>query len=63
MAGAAPLMPMFSVKMNRGSSAMFSAAPMITVIMPTLGKPWALMKGFMPRLIRTGTVPTTYTRK
>ena len=52
-------MPMFRAKMNRGSRAMFSAAPMITVSMPTRGKPWALMKGFMPKLTSTGTVPST----
>ena len=37
---------------------MFSAAPMITVSMPVRPKPWELMKGFIPRLIMTKTVPS-----
>ena len=45
--------------MNTGSRMMFSTAPMITVIMPMRGKPWALMNGFMPRLMSTGMVPIT----
>ena len=50
---------MFKAKMNSGSRAVFRAAPRITVTIPIRGKPWALMKGFMPRLTSTGMVPAT----
>ena len=47
--------------MNTGSRAMFSAAPMTTVNMLVLAKPWEVMNMFMPREIWTNTVPHTYT--
>ena len=57
VAKAAPRTPMWNTKMRTGSRAMFTAAPSSTVIMPTRPKPWALMKGFIPRLTMTNRVP------
>ena len=57
VASAAPRTPMCAHRMSMGSSTMLVAAPSTTVIMPTRPKPWALMKGFMPRLIITNSVP------
>ena len=57
VARAAPFTPMFSRKMKMGSRTMFTAAPSTTVIIPTEPNPWALTKGFMPRLIITNKVP------
>ena len=48
---------MSSRKRKMGSSTMFTAAPSTTGIMPTEPKPWALTKGFIPRLIITNRVP------
>ena len=38
-------------------SSRFTTAPTNTVSMPVLANPWALMKGFMPKEVRTKTVP------
>ena len=57
VARAAPWMPMSKRKINTGSRTMFTTAPSPTVIIPTLPKPWALMKGFIPRPIITKRVP------
>ena len=57
VASAAPRTPMPRPKMSTGSSTMFTTAPSSTVIIPVLPKPWALMKGFIPRLIMTNRVP------
>ena len=54
---AAPLTPIFSLKMKIGSRIMLASAPRITVIIPIRPKPWALIKGFMPRLIMTKMLP------
>ena len=57
VASAAPRTPMSSAKMNTGSRMMFAAAPMSTVYMPTLAKPCAVMKAFMPSVSSTKSVP------
>ena len=57
VASAAPCTPISSRKMKMGSSTMLTTAPTATVIMPIRLKPWALMKGFIPRLIMTKRVP------
>ena len=57
VARAAPRTPMSSMKIKMGSSTMLTAAPTATVIMPIRLNPWALMKGFIPRLIITNRVP------
>ena len=44
---------------ERGMGNAFTAAPSRTVIIPVRPKPWALMKGFIPRLIMTNRVPST----
>ena len=43
VARAAPRTPMSSTKMKMGSSTMFSPAPMSTVRMLTVVKPWAVI--------------------
>ena len=48
VARAAPCTPMPKPKMNTGSSTMFTTAPISTVAMPMVEKPWAVMKKFMP---------------
>ena len=58
MARAAPRTPISRAKMKMGSSTMFTAAPRATVIIPMRLKPWALIKGFMPRPIITKRVPS-----
>ena len=50
---------MSKTKMKTGSRRMFSAAPIITVSMLVLAKPWEVMNMFMPREICTNTVPHT----
>ena len=57
VASAAPRTPMPSAKMKIGSRMMFAAAPMSTVYMPTLAKPCAVMKAFMPSVSSTKSVP------
>ena len=44
VARAAPFTPMPKPKMNTGSSTMLITAPMSTVAMPMVEKPWAVMK-------------------
>ena len=48
VARAAPRTPRFSTNRNSGSSRRFRAAPKMVVIIPTRGKPWALMKPLSP---------------
>ena len=43
VAMAAPTTPQFKTNIKIGSRMMFSMAPMAVVIIPILGKPWALM--------------------
>ena len=57
VASAAPFTPMPKVKMNSGSSRMFSMAPMSTEYMAMAGRPWVLMKGFSPTDNSTNRVP------
>ena len=57
VASAAPRTPMPRTKIKRGSRIRLITAPSSVVIMPVLPKPWALMKGFIPRPIITGMVP------
>ena len=59
VAMAAPRTPMPKTKMKTGSRRMFSAAPIITVSMLVLAKPWEVINMFMPREICTNTVPHT----
>ena len=58
VASAAPRTPIPSAKMNTGSSTMFAAAPMSTVVMPTFAKPCAVINAFMPSVSWTKSVPT-----
>ena len=58
VARAAPWIPMSSKKIKMGSRIRLITAPSSTVIIPVDPKPWELMKGFMPREIITGMVPT-----
>ena len=57
VAMAAPRTPISRPKIKMGSSTMFTSAPTVTVTMPILLNPWALIKGFIPRPIITKTVP------
>ena len=57
VAKAAPCTPMSNTKMKRGSKTILVTAPISTVIMPLRPKPWALIKGFSPRLIITKMLP------
>ena len=57
VARAAPCTPMLKPKMRMGSSTMLTTAPMSTVAMPTVEKPWAVMKKLRPRESSTKMVP------
>ena len=57
VAQAAPFTPILKAKMKIGSRIRLMTAPSTTVIIPIFPKPWALIKGFIPRLIITGIVP------
>ena len=57
VATAAPLTPMPNTKMNSGSSKRFSTAPMATLSMAVVLRPWALIKVFSPSASCTLTVP------
>ena len=57
VASAAPCTPMWKPKINSGSSAVLATAPMSTESIPTLAKPCAVIKAFMPRVSCTNTVP------
>ena len=48
VASAAPRTPIFNAKIKTGSSTTFSSAPISVVHIPIRGKPWALIKPFMP---------------
>ena len=55
--------PMFSAKMNTGSSAMFSAAPSTTSRIACAAKPCAIIIWFSPAASSAKTVPVRYTVK
>ena len=57
VAQAAPATSMWNTKMNRGSRAMFSPAPSITVAIPSPENPWQMRKLFIPVDRRANTVP------
>ena len=57
VASAAPWTPIFMPKIKMGSSTMFVTAPMITVSMEVVEKPWVVIKLFRAREIWTNTVP------
>ena len=63
VASAAPRTPIFSPNINRGSNAMLATAPISTVYMPILAKPWAVIKAFIPKVSSTNSVPSAYTCK
>lgn len=63
VASAAPRTPMFSAKINTGSSAMFSAAPSTTSRMACAAKPCAIIIWFSPVASRANTVPIKYVVK
>ena len=63
VASAAPRTPMFSAKMNTGSSAMFSAAPSTTSRIACAAKPCAIIIWFSPAASSAKTVPVRYTVK
>ncbi len=58
VARAAPWTPISNTKMKRGSNRIFTTAPNNTVIMLTVGKPWPVIKAFIPKLGKTKMVPT-----
>ena len=60
VARAAPCTPIPRAKMKIGSRIMLQAAPMVTVSIPVLAKPWALMKALRPRASWTNRVPREY---
>ena len=57
VATAAPRMPIPSPKISTGSSTIFSTAPMSTVCIPTVAKPCAVIKAFIPSVSWTNRVP------
>ena len=57
VARAAPLTPMWKTKIKTGSSTILVTAPKSTVIIPTVPKPWELIKLFMPRPVMTKILP------
>ena len=57
VAKAAPRTPIFKPKIKIGSSTILQIAPISTVIMPSLAKPWAVINAFKPRVISTKIVP------
>ena len=57
VARAAPRTPIFSAKINSGSSTILATAPISTVRIPIWAKPCAVMKAFMPSVNCTNTVP------
>ena len=57
VARAAPRTPKPSTKMNTGSSTMLVTAPISTLSMAVVAKPWALMKVFRPSASCTKMVP------
>ena len=58
VASAAPRTPMFSTKMKMGSSTILLTAPISTLSMAVVAKPWALMKALSPSENITKTVPS-----
>ena len=58
VARAAPRTPMPKPKMKMGSSTMLVTAPMSTVAMEMVEKPWAVMKKFRPRESSTKMLPS-----
>ena len=59
VAQAAPATPMLKPNINIGSSMILITAPMITVSILVLAKPWADMKLFSPMVTVTKNVPST----
>ena len=57
VARAAPFTPMCRAKIKMGSRTMLQTAPIATVSMPILAKPWAVIKAFMPKVSCTKIVP------
>ena len=57
VAMAAPRTPRPKAKMKSGSKMRLLTAPRMTVSMPTVGNPWALMNMFMPVPVMTKNVP------
>ena len=60
VASAAPRTPISRPNMNTGSRIILDTAPISTVYMPVLEKPWAVMNAFMPRVSCTNIVPRAY---
>lgn len=58
VARAAPRTPKLNPKIKIGSRIVFKIAPMSTVFMLTVVKPWAVMNAFIPRVISTKAVPS-----
>ena len=57
VAMAAPRTPSPNPNIRMGSSTILHTAPMATVSIPVLAKPWAVIKAFMPRVSCTKMVP------
>ena len=58
VARAAPRTPKSRPKIKMGSRIVFKMAPMRTVFILTVVKPWAVINAFMPRVISTKAVPS-----
>ena len=60
VARAAPCTPNLKEKIKIGSKIILTTAPINTVNIPILAKPWLLIKLFIPKPIKTNTVPNRY---
>ena len=57
VASAAPRTPILRAKMKMGSRMILHTAPISTLNIPCLAKPWAVIKAFMPSVSWTKMVP------
>ena len=57
VATAAPRTPICNPKINNGSRTIFNTAPIRIVNIPVFPNPWLLIKGFIPSVIITNSVP------
>ena len=60
VASAAPRTPHIKAEYEHGVKDYIDTAPISTVYMPVLKKPWAVMNAFMPRVSCTNIVPRAY---
>ena len=57
VARAAPFTPIFRPKIRMGSRTILTTAPIITEAIPTVEKPWEVIKKFRPRASSTKMEP------